>query len=337
MAEHDRADMVAELVSRYAMADRYGAVSRVRQLLAAGVDDHLLAEVVGDAQRHVGALWQADAWTVSQEHAATAIAESVLATLDDHRPPAPARAQVAMVAADGEWHVLPARLAARDLEHAGVRVRFLGGSVPPEDLVRALPTAEVDAVAVSVTLSRHLPGAARSIAAAHAVGLPVVVGGQAVDAERAARLGADAVAVRPADAVDTVLAWATHGPPTPLARAELRPRPVARLREQRHELRSAALDGVRRRQPRPDPEPDEGRARIAEDLDVHLDHLEAAVLLDDPRVYGDGLAWIEAVLTARDRRGSLDLGLDALEEALADHEEARAMLHAAREAHRAHG
>jgi methanogenic corrinoid protein MtbC1 len=354
MREPDRSQLVAELVERYALADRFGAVTRARQLLASGIDDSILAEVVVDAQRQVGALWQADAWTVSQEHAATAIAEAVLATLDDARPPAPARGRVAMVAADGEWHVLPARLAARAFEQAGVHVRFLGGSVPPDDLVRTLPTTDVDALAISVTQSRHLPGAARSIAAAHAAGLPVVIGGQAVDAARAEALGADLHAERPADAAAGVLSWVEHGPPVPLARARLRAAPAALLRAARAQLTSAALERLREisadtgapegaatHRAATDGAPTDGGvadvavadgagAQAAEALDAHLAHLEAAVLLDDASVYAEALAWMAAVREAREADGAAPLELDALEAVLADHPAALALLRAAR-------
>jgi methanogenic corrinoid protein MtbC1 len=332
MAEIDRAEMVAELVERYSMADRFGAVRRARQLLDAGVDDTVLAEVVGDAQRHVGSLWQSDAWTVAQEHTATAIAESVLATLDDARPQGRTRGRVVMVAADGEWHVLPARLAARAFEQAGIGVRFLGGSVPPSDLVRTLPTTGVDAVAVSVTLSRNLPGAARSIAACHAVGLPVVVGGQAVDAARAEVLGADVFAERASDAVAAVLGWASNGPPVPLARARLRIEPSTALHAARRELQAAALEEARRVAPTLDAGPDAELDRVTEDLDTHLAHLEAAVLLDDATVFAESLRWLESVLDAREATRTLELELGALERALDGHPEAHAVLLAAREA-----
>jgi methanogenic corrinoid protein MtbC1 len=325
MAEPGRAELIAELIDRYAMADRHGAVSRTRQLLAAGVDEETLVEVVGDAQREVGALWQSDAWTISQEHAATAIAESVLATLDDARPPVAPRGRVAMVAADGEWHVLPARLAARAFERAGIHVRFLGGSVPPDDLVRTLPTTAVDGVAISVTLARHLPGAARTVAAAHAAGLPVVIGGQAVDPARAEVLGADAHAAHPRDAVAGVLAWAQHGPPTPLARNALRSGAAAGLRAARTELEAAAF-GELLRSARLDEDTDAVQERVLADLDTHLAHLEAAVLLDDPTIYAEAVGWISSVLAARGAGDLLELEVAALERALAGHPDAQALV-----------
>jgi methanogenic corrinoid protein MtbC1 len=325
MAEPGRAELVAELIDRYAMADRHGAVSRTRQLLADGIDEEVLAEVVGDAQREVGALWQSDAWTISQEHAATAIAESVLATLDDLRPPAPARGRVAMVAADGEWHVLPARLAARAFERAGIHVRFLGGSIPPDDLVRTLPTAAVDGVAISVTLSRHLPGAARTVAAAHAAGLPVVIGGQAVDPTRAETLGADVHAQHPRDAVAGVLAWAQHGPPTPLARSALRADAAVGLRNARTELEVAAFERMTE-SARLDQDTDAVQERVLADLDTHLTHLEAAVLLDDATIYAEAVGWLSSVLASRGAGDLLELELAALEGVLTAHPEALTLL-----------
>jgi methanogenic corrinoid protein MtbC1 len=325
MTEPGRADLVVELIDRYALADRHGAVRRTRQLLAAGVDEEILVDVVGDAQREVGALWQSDAWTISQEHAATAIAESVLATLDDARPPAEARGRVAMVAADGEWHVLPARLAAHAFERAGIHVRFLGGSIPPDDLVRTLPTSGVDGVAISVTLARNLPGAARTVAAAHAAGLPVVIGGQAVDPARAETLGADVHAAHPRDAVAGVLGWAQHGAPRPLARSSLQAGAAAGLRAARTELEADAFRELTRTA-RLDDDTDAVQERVLADLDVHLAHLEAAVLLDDASVYAEAVGWLSSVLAARGADDLLELELAALEVVLAAHPDAQALV-----------
>ncbi len=333
MVELDRAAAIAELVDRYAMADRAGAVRRTRELVEAGVDPDLLTDIVGDAQRHVGALWQADQWTVAQEHTATAIAEAVLAALDERWvAPEPPRGTVAMVAADGEWHVLPARLATRTMERAGLRVHFLGGSVPPTDLVRALPDAGVEALAISVTLSRHLPGAARTVAAAHAAGLPALVGGQAVTEARARQLGADGYAASPELATELLISWHEQGPPSLLSRPSLQTRAAAELHAARRPLVDAIAQALGFDPAPPDPAPSvappDGGAigSVVEELEIHLAHLEAAVLLDDASLYHDGVRWLADVLAARGRAAELGRQLAVLSDMLAEHPEAQAMV-----------
>ncbi len=111
-----------------------------RELLRAGLADAELREAVGAAVRHVGELWQAGQWTITQEHAATAVAEAVLTSLEaDDAAARPPVGTVAVVAAEGEWHAFPARLASHAFEAAGLAVRYLGAGVPADDVARTLP------------------------------------------------------------------------------------------------------------------------------------------------------------------------------------------------------
>lgn len=315
-AEVVPAHLVAELVDRFALADRSGAVARVRELRGEGYRDEVLRELLAAAVQHVGALWQNGHWTITQEHAATAVAEAVLTDLEGATSPVGPVGVVAVVAADGEWHALPARLAAHAFEHAGLEVRYLGAGVPADDVARSLPGCGADVLAVSVTVASNLPGAARTVAAGHAAGLPVLVGGAAIDPRRAAAIGADAHAMTVDDGATQARRWCEEAMPparTPGLRSDL----VAELVTHRLRLRDAAFAGTAERWAMLEDADDHLLDRITEDLEIHLDHLVSALSIDDPSIYLDQVEWFRSVHAGRKLpRTVLAAQLDALGDAI---------------------
>jgi MerR family transcriptional regulator, light-induced transcriptional regulator len=181
--------------------DMAAATAVVVQLLDDGVPVRQITEaVLAPAQRRVGDYWQAGRWGIADEHAATAVTETALSVLSG-AVPRPRRGRepprhVLVACAEGEWHSLPARMAAVVAAASGARVTVLGPSMPAEQLGRRLAAGDADLLALSCTLPVHLLGAARCVAAAHEEGVPVLVGGSAFgpDARRARALGADAFA-----------------------------------------------------------------------------------------------------------------------------------------------
>ena len=86
--------------------------------------------------------------------------------------------------------------------------------MPDDHLRRRLETRDVDLLAVSCTVPVNLSGAAKCVAAAHAVGLPVLVGGRAFAGrtQRADAIGADGLVLAPHDLVDPRPAVGDHAP-----------------------------------------------------------------------------------------------------------------------------
>jgi MerR family transcriptional regulator, light-induced transcriptional regulator len=341
------AELVAELTDRFAAADRYGASAGVRQLLAQGVPEATIRDAVGLAQREVGRRWQAGIWTITQEHAATAVAEAVLAELEHHQQAGQPRGQrptgrVAVVAAEGEWHALPVRLATHAFATEGLETVYLGVGLPASDVARTLPGLAVDALAVSVTMNANLVGAARTVAAGRAAAVPVLLGGSASTPARAAALGADAHAATVAEGARTVRAWATEGPP----RRPDTPGPERgrdqQLRSERPRIIAAAYDHLEDRwsghsddpqPPAPSLHEDAGRPdrrrsdpgdQALEDLEQLVDHLTAAVFLDEPALLAEEVRWLAEVHSARSYPPQLlHLELDAIAAAVGGHEDAR--------------
>lgn len=164
--------------------------------------ERITTEVLAPAQVRVGRLWEQGTWSVADEHAATAVTETALSALAGagRRHQGSAR-HVVVACAEGEWHTLPARMAATVAAAGDVRVTVLGPSMPADHLGRRLATGDVDLLALSCTLPPNLLGAAHCVRAAHGAGVPVIAGGRAFGTTptRARAIGADAWASHPAE------------------------------------------------------------------------------------------------------------------------------------------
>lgn len=277
-------------------ADPVAAEDVVLRLLDDGVSVEAIAEhVVVPAQIRVGALWAERRWSVADEHTATAVTEAALAALQAatlrRRPAVPdARPHTAMVCAEGEWHSLPARVVALVAGAGSARVTMLGPSVPADHLARRLLAGDVDLLALSCTLPTNLIGAARSIAAAHEAGVPVVVGGRAfgTSAARAVAIGADGWA---ANAV-ALREWT---PRLDHTSAEIPPEAVW-LDGVDDSTISVAYDRMLNAFPRlADMRPHQ-QARTREDMTWMARFTGAAVLTADQQVLDEFFEWLSALL-----------------------------------------
>jgi len=179
---------LTHLRSRYLAAQLAGHRLEALRLL---VDDGVLRgvplqvlhlEVIQPAQYEIGRLWQENIISVAQEHQATAIAQLSLAHLYRHLPRDPPNDKVVLLSCvEGELHEVGARMASDFLEMAGFDVRFLGANVPHEHLGRMVRQVRPHLLALSVTMTYHLPALRRAVGHARAVApdLPIAAGGLA--------------------------------------------------------------------------------------------------------------------------------------------------------------
>jgi methanogenic corrinoid protein MtbC1 len=146
-------------------------------------------EVVQEAQREIGRLWQENAISIAEEHQATAISQVVLAHLYDLAPQArPNERRVLVACVEGELHEFPARLAADALDLAGFDTRYLGADVPTRSLVERVLAESPDLLALSVTMPFNVPSLQRAVSAVREAkkSLPIAVGGGACVTDRVA-------------------------------------------------------------------------------------------------------------------------------------------------------
>jgi methanogenic corrinoid protein MtbC1 len=176
------------LTQRYLAAQLAGDRREALRLL---VDEGLLRgvplqdihlKVIQSAQYEIGRLWQENRISVAQEHLATAISQLALSHLYRHLPRDPSNGKVVMLACvEGELHEVGARVASDFLEMAGFDVRFLGANVPTSHLVRMVREQTPDLLALSVTMTYHLPALRTALEQVRAAApkLPIAVGGLA--------------------------------------------------------------------------------------------------------------------------------------------------------------
>jgi len=266
-----------------------------------------LADVVRQllvpAQREVGRRWEVGRWSVAEEHVATSVVDGVLAAAAFRAGRVPtadeARWPVLVVSPEGEWHQLPARMLAVLLAEAGIAVVHLGPSLPARDLQRVLAGRSYGAVALSCTLATSLLAGSEVVRAAHEAGVPVLAGGQALgpDGHRARALGADGWADSTDVAARVLGQWRASPPalasPSVVALTE----PLAAVVGP--PARRRVVERLRRRRPVVVPDEPAALAATYDDLGHVLRHLDAALAVDDPRLFLDFSRWLVGVLTAR--------------------------------------
>jgi methanogenic corrinoid protein MtbC1 len=270
----ERLGLLAALVD----GDVTVALRLATKLLHAGVSfEQLVTDVLAPVQHELGRRWATRDLGVADEHAASAAVEELAirlaATLD-----APRGAKVVIACAEHDLHALGSRVVAGLLTLEGFRALPLGPSIPPADLAEYLEMQEPLALALSVSVTSALANAASSIAVAHRAGVPVVAGGQAFGGrdERARRLGADAFASTPSGAVEVLRAWEV-APPGVLVPA---PAPVPE-----HDELSLVV-------------PDLPPGALADEMRRLLAVVESALLVDEPALVADQLAWLRETAAA---------------------------------------
>lgn len=322
--------------------DRGTALGQVRELREQGHDLlTLISRLLAPAQLRVGELWVSDVWSVAQEHAATAISESVITSLAVERElretaAAAGSPQLVVSCVEQEWHALPALMVTEHLRAEGFTVSYLGANASAQGLVRHVHDLGPAAVLLSCSLSAFLPLVRRQIEAVRETGTPVVVGGAAfgIDSRRAATLGATGFATSPVQAAGQLRALPAAVPPAgPLTHpgadeAFLVFGARERFADQVERRMLLTLDEAGLSPGTPAPE----WLRV---LDDQLPHLVGSVagglVTDDPSVVGHALTWVSTVLAHRDAPPETARALrEALADTLRDLPAARRMVDAAR-------
>jgi hypothetical protein len=322
---------VERFVAHLARRDRRAAVRQALGLLETGATvQDLVQGLLGPAQAEVGRRWEANQWSVADEHAATAITDAVLGALAWRIEAAEDQGHVVITCAEGEWHSLPARMVAEVLRLHGWQVTFLGASTPADHLRRLLTEVGAVGAVISCSVPIFLGGAQRSVHAAQAAEVPVLAGGRAFgpDDLRARRLGADGWAPDAVAAAQLLAGWRQQPPAVGKRPAGTRDAEPLELAAARSELVQAAMSELFLRFPPLAGYSEAQLARTREDLGYILQFLEATLLTDDPRIFlHEFLPWLTRVLTSRGLpAGVVTAGLDALGAALDGHPRSRELV-----------
>ncbi|MDP9074114.1 MAG: cobalamin-dependent protein [Actinomycetota bacterium] len=287
-------------IDRLLDGDLEGARLHMNALLATHSPQRIVLEVLAPAQAEIGQRWQNDQCSVADEHIATSITDAVLAQLGAAIPAPTSDATFALSCVEGDWHVVPARMAAELLRAEGYRVRFLGGSLPADHLERYLVELQPAALCLSCSLPLYLPGALRSVEAAHRAGIPVMAGGRGFgrDDHAARRVGADAWARTMTGATRQLAMWARHRPANQ-ARPFVDSEAWSAIELARPELVDHAMGLLSETWPWMSALDERQLLRTREDLGYIFQFLAVSLLVDDDRIFVEFLVWLSGVLTSR--------------------------------------
>ncbi len=166
----------------------------------------LYDEIVTPLLHATGRLWERNAIGISEEHAITAAIERFMAHIAELQAVRPFREFAVVTASLGSSaHEIGARMLADTFALGGWHATYIGGNIPPEDLLDYVDRVSVDVLALSATLARDIIPVRNLIAALldRPVAPLVLVGGRAfaLDPSLWRRIGADGFAATPSLAV----------------------------------------------------------------------------------------------------------------------------------------
>lgn len=154
------------------------AVELCLDLLDLGMEpEELTRQLLQPAQREVGRRWALGSWSVAQEHAASAVTDTVLATISAAVPGRQRGEPVLIACPPTEWHGLAARMVTQLLRWRGVAADHVGTLASDSALQELLADRQPRALALSCTMTSALPAVARAVTVASRHGTAVLAGG----------------------------------------------------------------------------------------------------------------------------------------------------------------
>ncbi|MGZ3474017.1 MAG: cobalamin B12-binding domain-containing protein [Polyangiales bacterium] len=202
---------IESFVKALLTSDRLAALGIARRAMRELGTGALYDDLIRPAMARIGHLWTENSITVADEHMATAIAQSVVAMLYGELEWPPPGPKAIVTCAEAERHRFGAQMVSDLLLLDGWDVRDLGGDVPVDAVVGMAKRIEPVFVAISTTLPSHIGKTRRLLEALREADprIRTLVGGHAVDllGDRAAELGADAIADSARGAVRVARAW----------------------------------------------------------------------------------------------------------------------------------
>lgn len=313
MLTHPGAEGLAALADPYLTAvldgDRLTAVNIALRALGSGVEpEAVIGGLIAAAQARVGTRWQQGEINTAVEHRASGIAESALRAVTDEAMRAPgapregSRGRVVVACTEGEWHMLPGRMASEVLRLRGLDVTFIGPSVPAGDLAALIGDDPPPVVAVTCSMSMSLVGCWHTISALRGLGTAVVTGGRGfgTDGAWAVSLGADHWAPDLSRGADLIVERVTDAGPAPRAPSDPHGA-AAEIRVLRRDHSAIVEAGMRVCLDRWPWLADRDAALTAtrEDLGYTLRAIGSAILVGDERLLVAFVEWFQDVLEAR--------------------------------------
>ncbi len=196
-------------------ADRPAAMRIIDDQIKKGVSiREIYLSVFQPVLRELGRLWQIQKISVAQEHYATATTQLILARLypailTGSRNEKRRGKTLVAACVSGELHEVGMRMVADFFEMDGWNTYYIGANTPVPGLVAAVKERKADVVALSSTMSFHLPRVDSMIRSLRADpdtrSVKIIIGGYPFNIVPGLwqKIGADAYAGNAADAVAT--------------------------------------------------------------------------------------------------------------------------------------
>jgi methanogenic corrinoid protein MtbC1 len=264
------------VVSALLEGDASLAFHQVMDLMSAGTPfDEILFDILVPIQTDVGRRWSIGDYGIADEHAVSAALETVVSLLGGSFDQPPEGTHFVVSSAEGDTHALPAKVIAAYLAFRGFRVTNLGATMPAAELGEFLELHKPAALILTCTMAANLVGARRCIAAAHRVGVPVVVGGRGfgADRSRADALGADAWLSNPRLLDGLLERWQPDIDAAEAGAAEIPDLPIAQRWSDVGGVAELVVAGL--------DTDTAGRAAVRLDVEVFASTMDAALLIDD--------------------------------------------------------
>lgn len=208
------ADPYSELAQRYLSTllagNRQEASELILESVKSGVSVRdIYMHVFQRSQYEIGRRWQLNEMTVAEEHFCTAATQLIMSQLYPQIFSSTRRNRRLVAACvGGDLHEIGLRMVADFFEMAGWDTYYIGANTPTNGLVSAAADNRADAVAISATMSFHVPAVAEAVAALRSSNFvrppAILVGGYPfkVDPDLWQTIGADGYAADATSAVD---------------------------------------------------------------------------------------------------------------------------------------
>ena len=167
----DPGQPLAELANQYLSAllryDRHSASTLILRAVENKVSiKEIYCHVFEPCQYEIGRLWQSNLVSVAQEHYCTASTQLIMSQLYPYifRSDRTFRGTIVAACVSGELHEIGARMLCDLLEMEGWNTIYLGANVPTAGIVDVLRDNHSDILAVSASMTFHIPAVREVIA-----------------------------------------------------------------------------------------------------------------------------------------------------------------------------
>jgi methanogenic corrinoid protein MtbC1 len=199
-------DLSRQYVELLRNAERRAAIDLVLHAADEYPVEHIYTGLLQEAQYEIGRLWEADDFSVAQEHYSTAVTQLIMSLLYPRVAATPKTGGSFIgVCVEGELHEIGMRMVCDFFELRGWRSFYLGSSMPPADLLRFIEQNRADVIGISAIYDGNVESVRRLIPQLRAVGrdVQILAGGRPFLLQPALwrELGADGTAPNAAEAV----------------------------------------------------------------------------------------------------------------------------------------